>query len=203
MSKRIVSILCCIPLLIGGITDKTLEKSNLHNVFKATIHNNQYPLQDNKNRFNRIKEKANKLRRQQMIREIGQGLKQLKEEELQKQKKKKEVHNRGLSGDVKEVNFILSFYSSDPSENGGYTVTCTGKSFKYGMVASNVYPLGTKIYLDGYGLFTVADTGGGHFDNYNRLDVLIPREKGESTNHYKNRVNDMGKPHVRGYVQIK
>ncbi len=202
MSKRIVSILCCLPLLMAGIIDKPLDKSNLHNKFKMNIQDNQYPLEDSESKFKEMKEKAEELKKQQMIKELGEGLKKLREEELEERKKQEEVSSRGLSGEVREVDFIISFYSSDPSENGGYTVTCTGQPLQYGIVASNVYPLGTKIYLEGYGLFTVADRGGDHFNNYNRLDVLIP-PKYEGEPNYKQRVNNMGKPHVKGYVQIK
>lgn len=202
MSKRIVSILCCLPLLMAGIIDKPLDKSNLHNKFKMNIQDNQYPLEDSESKFKEMKEKAEELKKQQMIKELGEGLKKLREEELEEQKKQEEISSRGLSGNVKEVDFILSFYTNTKDENGGYTVTCTGQPLQYGMVASNVYPLGTKIYLEGYGLFTVADTGGDHFNNYNRLDVLIP-PKYEGEPNYKQRVNNMGKPHVKGYVQIK
>lgn len=202
MSKRIVSILCCLPLLMAGIIDKPLDKSNLHNKFKMNIQDNQYPLEDSKSKFKEIRNKLEQLKKQQMIKEIGEGLKQQNEEKLKEQKKQEEISSRGLSGEVREVDFIISFYSSDPSENGGYTVTCTGQPLQYGIVASNVYPLGTKVYLEGYGLFTVADTGGDNFNNYNRLDVLIP-PKYEGEPNYKQRVNNMGKLHVKGYVQIK
>lgn len=199
MKKRIVSVLCCLPLLLG-MTDKVLDKSNLHNRFKLNIQDNQYPLEDNK--FKKIKEESEQLKKQQMLKELGEGLKQQNEEKIREQKKQEEISSRGLSGNVKEVDFILSFYTNTKDENGGYTVTCTGQPLQYGIVASNVYPLGTKIYLEGYGLFIVADTGGSHFNNYNRLDVLIP-PKYEGEPNYKQRVNNMGKPHVKGYVQIK
>lgn len=199
MKRRIVSVLCCLPLLLG-MTDKVLDKSNLHNRFKLNIQDNQYPLEDNK--FKKIKEESEQLKKQQMLKELGEGLKQQNEEKIREQKKQEEISSRGLSGNVKEVDFILSFYTNTKDENGGYIVTCTGQPLQYGIVASNVYPLGTKIYLEGYGLFTVADTGGSHFNNYNRLDVLIP-PKYEGEPNYKQRVNNMGKPHVKGYVQIK
>ncbi|XZI05938.1 hypothetical protein ACSXDM_15130 (plasmid) [Clostridium perfringens] len=200
MKRRIVSVLCCLPLLLG-ITDKVLDKSNLHNKFKLNIQDNQYPLEDNK--FKKIKEESERLKKQQMLKELGEGLKQQNEEKLREQKKQKEISSRGLTGEVEEIDFIISFYTNTKDENGGYTVTCTGQPLRYGIVASNVYPLGTKIYLEGYGLFTVADRGGSHFDNYNRLDVLIPKEGDENVNQYRKRVNNMGKPHVKGYVQIK
>lgn len=203
MNKRIVSVLCCIPLLMSGIIDRPLEKSNLYNKFTAAnLQDIQYPLQDDRNRVKRIKEKADKLKKQQMIKEIGEGLEQLHIKEEQERKKQQEISSRGLGENVEEVDFILSFYTNLPEENGGHTVTCTGQPLQYGVVASNVYPIGTKVYLEGYGLFTVADKGGNHFDNYNRLDVLIP-PKYDGEPNYKERVNNMGKPHVKGYIQIK
>ncbi|MDM0659958.1 hypothetical protein QTH47_12610 [Clostridium perfringens] len=201
MKRRIVSVLCCLPLLLG-ITDKVLDKSNLHNKFKLNIQDNQYPLEDVNSKFKKFKEESKQLKKQQMLKELGKGLKQQNEEKLSKQKKQEEISSRGLTGEVEEIDFIISFYTNTKDENGGYTVTCTGQPLRYGIVASNVYPLGTKIYLEGYGLFTVADTGGSHFNNYNRLDVLIP-PKYEGEPNYKQRVNNMGKPHVKGYVQIK
>lgn len=96
--------------------------------------------------------------------------------------------------------FTLTFYTDLASENGGYTGTASGAPLVYGVVASNSYPFGTKIYLEGYGYFTVADRGGSDFDSYGRLDVFIPRNAGESDDEYYNRVNSMGRPTVSGYV---
>lgn len=209
MNKRIVSILCCLPLLTGGIIDKPIDISNLHNNFKRLIiQDNTYPLQDDKSRFKRFEVKAKEaknLRMKQIIKERNEYIKQFKlKEEVEKRKKRQEeISHRGLSGQVKEVEFILSYFTDLPEENGGYTVTCTGKPLIYGVVASNVYSLGTKVYLKGYGTFTVADRGGNHFNNPNRLDVLIPKNKNESNSHYKRRVNDMGKSIIKGYVEIK
>ncbi|MGM8331704.1 3D domain-containing protein, partial [Clostridium perfringens] len=190
MKRRIVSVLCCLPLLLG-ITDKVLDKSNLHNKFKLNIQDNQYPLEDVNSKFKKMKEESEQFKKQQMLKELGEGLKQQNEEKLREQKKQEGISSRGLTGEVEEIDFIISFYTNTKDENGGYTVTCTGQHLQYGMVASNVYPLGTKIYLEGYGLFTVADRGGSHFDNYNRLDVLIPKEGDESVSQYRRRVNNM------------
>ena len=121
--------------------------------------------------------------------ELDRALKENKEKELKKQKSKK-----------KEVIFTLTFYTTLPEENGGYTTTCSGKPLKYGIVASNVYKQGTKINLDKYGTFIVSDRGGSDFNHYNRLDVLIERRGGESNYEYKKRVNNMGRPKVKGYV---
>lgn len=101
---------------------------------------------------------------------------------------------------VQEVEFILSFYTSLPCENDNYTITAWGEPLEYGMVASNYYDKDTKILLDGWGNFRVADRGGSNFDVYNRLDVLIPRNSGESDSEYLNRVNNMGIVKVKGYI---
>lgn len=97
--------------------------------------------------------------------------------------------------------FTLTFYTNLPSENGGYTITASGKSLKFGMVASNYYPLGKKIYLTGYGTMTVEDRGGSNFNNSYRLDVFIPRKSGESNTTYLRRVNNLGVRKVKGYVK--
>lgn len=97
--------------------------------------------------------------------------------------------------------FYLSFYTDLPEENGGYSITASGENLAYGMVASNVYGLGTRIYLEGFGQMRVADTGGSHFNSSDRLDVFIPRRAGESDSAYKSRVNSMGRIAVTGYVK--
>lgn len=144
-----------------------------------------------------IKDKMDKEILDKQVEQEKERLKRLeyirKQNEI-KQKKKEESLG-------KKVQFTLSFYTSLPSENGGHTVTCQGKKLRYGMVASNVYDIGTKIYLKGYGHFTVSDTGGSDFDENNRLDVLIERLPGEEDEPYKHRVDNMGKPVVTGYVK--
>lgn len=97
--------------------------------------------------------------------------------------------------------FTLSFYTDLPSENGGYTVTATGEKLRSGMVASNYYSLGTKIYLSGWGTMTVKDRGGSNFNSSKRLDVFIPRKSGESNTTYLRRVNKLGLKTVKGYVK--
>lgn len=74
---------------------------------------------------------------------------------------------------VTKINAKLSFYSSDPSENGGYTTDCQGNKLKYGTIANNYYPLGTKIYIKDFGLMSVEDTGGSHFNSWVNFDVFI------------------------------
>lgn len=99
-----------------------------------------------------------------------------------------------------ETEFILTFYTSLDCENGYGAITCEGNSLQQGGVASNVYDLGTKIYLEGYGETIVNDRGGGNFNSSNRLDVFIEREYGESDYEYKQRVSKMGIVTVKGYI---
>lgn len=123
--------------------------------------------------------------------------------ELEEENKKLEEENKKLKNEIgKAQEFILTFYTTLPQENGGYTTTCLGEELRNGMVASNVYPLGTKIKINGK-IFTVSDRGGKNFNNYNRLDVLVERESGESNQEYLKRVNNLGKIKVTGYILNK
>lgn len=103
---------------------------------------------------------------------------------------------------AKEISFKLSFYTTLPEHNGGYTKTASGENIVglKNVVASNYYPLGTKIYLKGFGTVRVADRGGPDFNSSVRLDVLIQRKSGESNKAYAARVWDMGRQTVSGYI---
>lgn len=100
---------------------------------------------------------------------------------------------------IKDVDLKLTFYTSLPSENGGYTVTCNGKPLEGNIVANNTLPQGTKLLINGT-VYTVADRGSSRFDNPNRLDVLVERQPGESDSQYLERVNNKGVAHVGGYI---
>lgn len=62
-------------------------------------------------------------------------------------------------------------YTDDPDENGGYSTTRMGTPLRYGVVAvdPSVIPLGTKLYVEGYGYAVAEDTGGAIKGN--RIDV--------------------------------
>ena len=63
---------------------------------------------------------------------------------------------------VRSITLIATGYSPDPRENGGYTTTATGLPIGYGAAAVDprVVPLGTKMYIEGYGYAFACDTGG-------------------------------------------
>jgi 3D (Asp-Asp-Asp) domain-containing protein len=108
---------------------------------------------------------------------------------------------------TEETEITLSFYTTLPKENGNHIVTCQGIPLKYldDAVASNFYPLGTRIYLEKFGEVTVLDHGGRDFNNSNRLDVLVQRDKKdngkwEDDDEYFRRVNKMGRIKVKAWI---
>ena len=125
---------------------------------------------------------------------------QKKLNEIKFKKQKKEKVQKSKKENIECINITLTFYTSLPSENGGYTVTCKGKKLEYGMVASNYYKLGTKLKLGDLGTFEIADRGSDNFNIPTRLDVFIPKQEGESNSHYLKRVNNMGRKTVKAYI---
>lgn len=72
--------------------------------------------------------------------------------------------------------FKLTFYTPDPAENGGSTLTATGKSLSANVwraiaVDPRVIKLGSTVYIEGLGTFRAEDTGGAIKGN--RIDVLV------------------------------
>ncbi|MGL5765026.1 MAG: hypothetical protein ACRCX8_05225 [Sarcina sp.] len=99
-----------------------------------------------------------------------------------------------------ERDITITFYGDTYEQNGGYPgITCTGAALQSGMIASNVYPLGTKIMWEGR-VYTVSDRGGSHFNSPNRLDVFLPRLSGENDSDYIKRIYKNGKRTVRATI---
>ena len=60
-----------------------------------------------------------------------------------------------------------------PSDGGGSGITATGIAARHGVIAvdPNVIPLGTRVYIPGYGVAIAADTGGAIRGN--KVDVCV------------------------------
>lgn len=100
---------------------------------------------------------------------------------------------------AKTYTFTITFYTELEGEGQG--LTASGKRVAYGMVASNHLKFGTKIQLEGMGTFTVEDRGSAaHFNRIERIDVYVPRQKGESNATYQKRVAAMGVKKVKGTI---
>ena len=123
---------------------------------------------------------------------------------LQSQLDKKEsLTNRSISrGGARQagtpIELTLTFYGDGAEENGGYAgINAYGDKLTAGTVASNVYPKGTQFRLSNGQVLTVQDRGGSSFNSYNRLDVFVPRLKGESDAQYDKRIASYGVKKVK------
>jgi uncharacterized coiled-coil protein SlyX len=120
-------------------------------------------------------------------------------ETLNKKVKELKATNRGSSRGT-PVNMTLTYYGDGPAGGSVGFITASGERLAPGMVASNVYPFGTKFVINGQ-TYTVKDRGGSHFNSPNRLDVYVPRLAGESDSKYKARLYSLGKKTVTAYRQ--
>ena len=70
--------------------------------------------------------------------------------------------------------YTVTAYSTHPSENGGYTISKTGKKLGKGIIAVDPrrIPMGSRIYVPGYGWGIAEDTGGAIKGKH--IDVCIP-----------------------------
>ncbi len=79
--------------------------------------------------------------------------------------------SRGYLSGRKMIVMSATGYSPSPSENGGSSRTATGLKIGHGIVAVDpkFIPLGTRLYIEGYGHAVAGDTGGAIKGN--RIDL--------------------------------
>lgn len=82
--------------------------------------------------------------------------------------------SRGDWSRTRVIEMIATAYTDSPAENGGSTRAANGAELIDGVVAVDprVIPIGTKLYVEGYGFAYAADTGGAIKGN--RIDLLFP-----------------------------
>jgi 3D (Asp-Asp-Asp) domain-containing protein len=128
--------------------------------------------------------------------------------ELDKKKTEKERLRNQKELEEQKINepqwqeFTVSFYTGLEEENSIHgNVDCKGKPLERGVIANNVLPLGTKIFLEkDYGLRIVSDKGGNNFNNSNHIDLYVTRLDGETREQWKKRANSYGVKKIRGYI---
>ncbi|MCC6728347.1 MAG: G5 domain-containing protein [Chthonomonadales bacterium] len=69
--------------------------------------------------------------------------------------------SRGYFSGRNVLTMIATGYDPSPASNGGYSRTATGLRVGHGVVAVDpkFIPLGTRLYIEGYGYAVAADTG--------------------------------------------
>lgn len=98
--------------------------------------------------------------------------------------------------------FIVTFYTGLEEENSIHgNVDCKGRPLERGVIANNILPLGTKIFLEkDYGIRTVSDKGGNNFNSSNHIDMYVERWNGETREQWKKRANSYGVKKLKGYI---
>ena len=101
----------------------------------------------------------------------AQKLAEKRKKEQEEKEKQAQSAPKNVSG--RTITMRSTAYTSDPSENGGYSTTAMGTAIRYGVAAvdPNVIPLGTRLYIEGYGYARAEDTGGAIKGN--RIDLVF------------------------------
>ena len=99
--------------------------------------------------------------------------------------------SRGSFTRARVIDMVATAYTDSPSENGGSTRARLGNELVDGVVAVDprVIPLGTKLYVEGYGFAYACDTGSAIKGN--RIDLLMPSFSAS---------NNWGRRHVKVHV---
>ena len=109
----------------------------------------------------------------------AQKLAEKRKKEQEEKEKQAQSAPKNVSG--RTITMRSTAYTSDPSENGGYSTTAMGTAIRYGVAAvdPNVIPLGTRLYIEGYGYARAEDTGGAIKGN--KIDLVFG-SKSQSNN---------------------
>ena len=109
----------------------------------------------------------------------AQKLAEKRKKEQEEKEKQAQAAPKNVSG--RTITMRSTAYTSDPSENGGYSTTAMGTAIRYGVAAvdPNVIPLGTRLYIEGYGYARAEDTGGAIKGN--KIDLVFG-SKSQSNN---------------------
>lgn len=82
--------------------------------------------------------------------------------------------SRGAFTRTRIIEMEATAYTNSPRENGGWSRSSLGTPLVDGVVAVDprIIPLGTKLYVEGYGFAYACDTGSAIKGN--RIDLLMP-----------------------------
>ncbi|MDU7140063.1 MAG: 3D domain-containing protein [Finegoldia magna] len=102
-----------------------------------------------------------------------QAQKLLEKRKKEQEEKEKQAQSAPKNVSGRTITMRSTAYTSDPSENGGYSTTAMGTAIRYGVAAvdPNVIPLGTRLYIEGYGYARAEDTGGAIKGN--KIDLVF------------------------------
>ncbi|MBX9159745.1 SH3 domain-containing protein [Bacillus cereus] len=130
----------------------------------------------------RVREIA-KAKEEEKAREIAKAKEEEKAREIAKAKEEeraKEVSKNNIQSAKRELTVVATAYTADPSENGTYggrVLTAMGHdltanpNMRIIAVDPKVIPLGSKVWVEGYGEAIAGDTGSAIKGN--RIDVLM------------------------------
>ncbi|MGH0885320.1 3D domain-containing protein, partial [Bacillus cereus] len=120
-----------------------------------------------------------KAKEEAKAREIAKAKEEAKAREIAKAKAKEESKNN-IQSAKRELTVVATAYTADPSENGTYggrVLTAMGHdltanpNMRIIAVDPKVIPLGSKVWVEGYGEAIAGDTGSAIKGN--RIDVLM------------------------------